>query len=175
MIYVKMKDGVVEDATFQTYGCVYSVACSDQMAELLIGKNPNEVDKLNADSIVNALGGIPPGKVHCAKMAAAAGKLAVADATGKKAEVEEDTTPARVALSISEELKLKHRVAEMFDEWMTPELAAKGFVVTLDDIDTSSLVITLKSSSRDPEITEFIQSFLERYFKERFEIQYKGE
>ena len=34
-LYINVKDGSVLDAKFQSYGCVYSIACADMTADLV--------------------------------------------------------------------------------------------------------------------------------------------
>lgn len=99
-LYLKIKDGVVTDAKFQTFGCGSAVASSSILTEMVIGKPIEEVRKITNADIAKELDGLPPEKMHCSVM----GHEALEDALKKYYDEEitfegvnrDDTTGSRV-------------------------------------------------------------------------------
>ena len=72
-------DGIVTDAKFRTFGCGSAIATSSMATELIIGKSIDSVMLFTNKAVVEALGGLPPAKVHCSVLAEEAIKSALAD------------------------------------------------------------------------------------------------
>ena len=65
-IYIKVKDDVITDISFQTFGCGAA-----------IGKTLEEALKISRNDVAEELDGLPPVKMHCSNLAADALKAAI--------------------------------------------------------------------------------------------------
>ncbi|MCK9217411.1 MAG: Fe-S cluster assembly scaffold protein NifU [Firmicutes bacterium] len=67
--YIKVKDDIITDVKFKTYGCGAAIATSSIATEMIKGKSIDEALKLTNKAVVEALDGLPPQKVHCSVLA----------------------------------------------------------------------------------------------------------
>jgi nitrogen fixation NifU-like protein len=75
--YIKVKDDILEDVKFQTFGCVAAIAVSSIVSEMAKGKNLEEAKKITKKAVAEALGGLPQNKMHCSNLGADALALAI--------------------------------------------------------------------------------------------------
>lgn len=68
-IYLKVKDNVIEDVKFMTYGCGSAIASSSMATELIKGKTLEDAWELTNKAVAEALEGLPPIKMHCSVLA----------------------------------------------------------------------------------------------------------
>jgi nitrogen fixation NifU-like protein len=78
-ISLKIKDGKIEDARFKTFGCGSAIASSSMATELIKGRTIDEAMNFSNQEVVDALGGLPPVKIHCSVLAEEALKAALED------------------------------------------------------------------------------------------------
>ena len=76
-ISLKIKDGIIEDARFKTFGCGSAIASSSMATELIKGRSVDEAMNFSNQEVVDALGGLPPVKIHCSVLAEEALKAAL--------------------------------------------------------------------------------------------------
>ena len=79
-IYIKVNDDeVIEDISFQTFGCGAAIATSSMATELVKGKTVEEALALTNSAVMEALEGLPPEKIHCSVLAEEAIHSAIED------------------------------------------------------------------------------------------------
>lgn len=98
-MYIKVNDGIIDDVKFETYGCGSAIASSSMATELIKGKSIQEAVELTNKAVVEALGGLPPIKIHCSVLAEQAIKAALYDyslKSGVTIKGLEDYTPEEI-------------------------------------------------------------------------------
>ena len=76
-IFLKISDkGIIEDASFQTFGCAAAIVSSSVACDIIKGKTIDEALKIENQQIIDILGGLPQHKIHCSVLA----KEAIEDA-----------------------------------------------------------------------------------------------
>ncbi|MDO8551389.1 MAG: Fe-S cluster assembly scaffold protein NifU [bacterium] len=78
----------IEDVKFQTLGCGAAIATSSIATEMIKGKSLEEALKLTNKAVAEALGGLPPVKMHCSVLAEEAIQKAIEDYQKKKSGVQ---------------------------------------------------------------------------------------
>lgn len=71
-IYIKVKDNIVTDIKFKTFGCGAAIAASSMLTVLTMGKSLDEAIKITNEQVNEALGGLPEQKLKCSNNAASA-------------------------------------------------------------------------------------------------------
>ena len=84
-LYLKINDqGVIEKASFETFGCASAIASSSLVTELIKGKTLEEAEQLKNTAIAEELE-LPPVKIHCSVMGQEALEAAIRQWKGEPA------------------------------------------------------------------------------------------
>lgn len=85
-VWLKVRDNLVADTSFWTNACAATIASVSMTTDLARGKTPAHALATSQQGVVDALGGLPEGNVHCAALAVAALREAVKDYLAMKRE-----------------------------------------------------------------------------------------
>jgi len=83
-LFIKVSDNRIVDVRFLTFGCAAAIAASSITTEMIRGKTLDEVLGISDRDVVDALGGLPPAKLHCSVLAEKAINAAVSDYRKRK-------------------------------------------------------------------------------------------
>ncbi len=111
-LYLKINNnGVIENASFKTFGCAAAIVSSSVATEMIKGKTIDEALQLENEAIIDYLGGLPDHKIHCSILAKEAITEAIKDyrkkqaKLAKKAQNQKDKQPATKELKVEEKTK----------------------------------------------------------------------
>lgn len=76
---LRINGGRIVEARFQTSGCPAAIAASSICTEMICGLSLAEAEALRKEDYADALGGLPPSKMHCSVLAADAVRAAGSD------------------------------------------------------------------------------------------------
>ncbi|NTU43332.1 MAG: Fe-S cluster assembly scaffold protein NifU [Nitrospirales bacterium] len=82
-LFIKVENDRIVDAKFRTFGCGAAIAVSSMLTEMVIGKTIDEALGLSKEAVADALGGLPPQKMHCSNLGSDALKKAIEDYRSK--------------------------------------------------------------------------------------------
>ncbi|QNB45308.1 Fe-S cluster assembly scaffold protein NifU [Thermanaerosceptrum fracticalcis] len=84
-ISILVEDDIIKDVKFKTFGCGAAIATSSMVTEMVKGKTIDEALSITNKAVAEALGGLPPAKMHCSNLAADALHRAIEDYRAKHA------------------------------------------------------------------------------------------
>lgn len=84
-LYMKIEGERIARLSFKTFGCTAAIAAGSMLTEMLAGASLEDLGKIRKEDVVEALGGLPPLKLHCSVLAEDAIRAALRDfeSTGK--------------------------------------------------------------------------------------------
>jgi len=82
--YIKVKDDVITEVKFKTFGCGAAIAVSSMVSELAINKTIAQALEITNKSVAEMLGGLPTNKMHCSNLGADALHKAIENYLSKK-------------------------------------------------------------------------------------------
>lgn len=121
-LYIKVKknekgEEIIKDIKFETLGCVAAIATSSVITNLVKDKSIKEALKIKKEKIIEALGGLPPIKIHCSVLAIDALYEAIYNyLKDTKKEI-----PKELQLHHQRILKEKKIIEEKYKEWIKAE------------------------------------------------------
>ncbi|MBC7085134.1 MAG: iron-sulfur cluster assembly scaffold protein [Methanomethylovorans sp.] len=78
-IYIKVKNGILEDVKFKAFGCAAAIATSSMVTQMAKGRTIEEAMHITKEDVAEALGGLPPGKMDCSNFAPDTLRVAIED------------------------------------------------------------------------------------------------
>jgi len=93
--YIKVKDNVISDVKFQTFGCGAAIAVSSMVSEMAKGKTVEEASKITNKMVAEALEGLPKQKMHCSNLGADALRKAIEDYKAKRMGIPPKVAPKK--------------------------------------------------------------------------------
>jgi NifU-like protein involved in Fe-S cluster formation len=79
-LFLRLREGRIEAASFLAYGCPPTIACGSALVEMLEGMKAEDAARLGREDVTRALGGLPRRKQHAAALAIEALRAALASA-----------------------------------------------------------------------------------------------
>ena len=88
-LQIEVKDDIITDAKFKTYGCGSAIASSSLVTEWIKGRSIEHAEEIKNTEIAKELC-LPPVKIHCSILAEDAVRSAIDNYKKKKIEVKQE-------------------------------------------------------------------------------------
>jgi nitrogen fixation NifU-like protein len=105
LVLLKIKDDIITDVRWKTYGCASAIASTSMLSELIKGMNIKDAYTVRPEDLVTALGGLPDYKIHCSVLGDKALRTAIDDyleKTGRVGMLKEAATEICHCLGITD-------------------------------------------------------------------------
>lgn len=104
LMLLKIKDDIIVDIRWKTYGCASAIASTSMLSETVKGMDIKDAYKIKPEDLVKKLGGLPDSKIHCSVLGDKALRTAIDDyltKQGRAGELKEPTTEICHCLGIT--------------------------------------------------------------------------
>jgi nitrogen fixation protein NifU and related proteins len=78
-LFIRVEGEKIVEARFLTFGCGAAIAASSITTTMVKGRTVAEALSISNQAVADALGGLPPSKVHCSLLAEKAIQAAISD------------------------------------------------------------------------------------------------
>jgi nitrogen fixation NifU-like protein len=105
LMLLRIKDDVITDVRWKTYGCASAIASTSMLSETIKGMNIADAYKIRPEDLVEKLGGLPHNKIHCSVLGDKALRAAIDDylsQTGRAGLFKEDAVIICNCLNITD-------------------------------------------------------------------------
>jgi len=92
-MFIKVKDDIITDIKFKTFGCGSAIATSSMVTEMVKGMSIDKATKVTRNDVADELDGLPPQKMHCSNLAADALHEAIKDYRRRQAKGDQVPAP----------------------------------------------------------------------------------
>ncbi len=106
LFLLKIKDDVITDVRWKTYGCASAIASTSMLSEVVVGMPIRSAYSIKPADIAKKLGGLPENKIHCSVLGDKALRAAIdsyLEKSGRKGEFkDEDAVVICTCLNITD-------------------------------------------------------------------------
>ena len=105
LMLLKIKDDVITDVRWKTYGCASAIASTSMLSDIIKGMKIEDAYKIKPEDLVQKLGGLPSFKIHCSVLGDKALRAAIDDhleKTGRKGLLKEEASVICHCLGITD-------------------------------------------------------------------------
>jgi nitrogen fixation NifU-like protein len=105
LMLLRIKDDVIVDVRWKTYGCASAIASTSMLSEIIKGMNIRDAYQIRPEDLVEKLGGLPDYKIHCSVLGDKALRTAIdnyLEKTGRAGMLKEASTEICHCLGISD-------------------------------------------------------------------------
>ena len=84
VMLLRIKDDIISDVRWKTYGCASAIASTSMLSETIKGMNIKDAYQIRPEDLVEKLGGLPDYKIHCSVLGDKALRAAIDDYLSKQ-------------------------------------------------------------------------------------------